>query len=490
MKFGWGYSVIAVALIMAMSRVNAAQTLTFANPTGGEVYVVGQTQSVRFNGRFKSVLVEMSTDGGTTFTPLGTLDSTLNPSGLAFTVTGPVSAQCVMRATASVGKTKLTGTSGMFTVVAGLGNVTTITNNVTIPDQSITNAKLAPNAVTSDKFGSGQASAGMVLTADGSGNTGFASIVNAPVVSFTGPLAGDITGTQGATLVSKLSGIPLASTVPTDNQVLRYNASANRWEPGTFSVNAPITSITGTPNQINVQNNNGAVTLSAPQNLATNSSPTFLSMNASSANITASSAGTLFNVNNSGSGLAANFSSPNETTVKIDGGDGPVLDVTGRTGDAMHAQTQGTSTSGIFAESTATAVGSYGIYAISYAPQGQGSAVMARGYSRDGYALQVRNESTEASGGGGMLVDQEGTTNNIAVFQSSKVTRAVIDNSGTGSFARLKSGSATISSGTGVPNNVVSGNVGDLFLRTDGGAGSTLWVKESGNGTTSGWTAK
>jgi len=61
---------------------------------------------------------------------------------------------------------------------------------------------------------------------------------------------------------------------------------------------------------------------------------------------------------------------------------------------------------------------------------------------------------------------------------------------GKGSFASLQSGSATISSGTGVPNGVLTGNVGDLYLRTDGGASSTLWVKESGSGTNTGWVAK
>jgi len=54
----------------------------------------------------------------------------------------------------------------------------------------------------------------------------------------------------------------------------------------------------------------------------------------------------------------------------------------------------------------------------------------------------------------------------------------------------IKVGSATIRSGTGSPQGVVVGRVGDLFLRTDGGAGSTLYVKESGSGTATGWTAK
>ena len=49
-------------------------------------------------------------------------------------------------------------------------------------------------------------------------------------------------------------------------------------------------------------------------------------------------------------------------------------------------------------------------------------------------------------------------------------------------------GTANISSGTGTPEGAVTGTVGDVFLRTDGGAGSTMYVKESGSGNT-GWAA-
>lgn len=44
-------------------------------------------------------------------------------------------------------------------------------------------------------------------------------------------------------------------------------------------------------------------------------------------------------------------------------------------------------------------------------------------------------------------------------------------------------------SGTGSPESVVTAPVGSLFLRTDGGASTTLYVKESGTGNT-GWVAK
>jgi hypothetical protein len=43
--------------------------------------------------------------------------------------------------------------------------------------------------------------------------------------------------------------------------------------------------------------------------------------------------------------------------------------------------------------------------------------------------------------------------------------------------------------GTGTPEGVVAAPVGTLFLREDGGAGTTLYIKESGTGNT-GWAAK
>jgi Major tropism determinant N-terminal domain len=40
------------------------------------------------------------------------------------------------------------------------------------------------------------------------------------------------------------------------------------------------------------------------------------------------------------------------------------------------------------------------------------------------------------------------------------------------------------------PNGAVMGNPGDLYLSTTGGSGATLWVKESGAGTNTGWLNK
>lgn len=50
-------------------------------------------------------------------------------------------------------------------------------------------------------------------------------------------------------------------------------------------------------------------------------------------------------------------------------------------------------------------------------------------------------------------------------------------------------GAITIMSGTGTPEGTITATVGSLFMRTDGGASSTMYVKESGSGNT-GWVAK
>ena len=50
-------------------------------------------------------------------------------------------------------------------------------------------------------------------------------------------------------------------------------------------------------------------------------------------------------------------------------------------------------------------------------------------------------------------------------------------------------GGAVIMAGTGSPEYVKAAPVGSIFLRTDGGTSTTLYVKQSGSGNT-GWVAK
>lgn len=46
----------------------------------------------------------------------------------------------------------------------------------------------------------------------------------------------------------------------------------------------------------------------------------------------------------------------------------------------------------------------------------------------------------------------------------------------------------TVTWGTGSPESVVTAPVGSIFMRTNGGASTTMYIKESGTGTT-GWRA-
>lgn len=86
-------------------------------------------------------------------------------------------------------------------------------------------------------------------------------------------------------------------------------------------------------------------------------------------------------------------------------------------------------------------------------------------------------------------------------WQSDGHYRPGADNSydfGTASFrardtfsTRLRPGAGAViwTSGAGSPESVVSAPVGSLYTRTDGGAGTTLYVKETGSGNT-GWVGK
>jgi len=57
-------------------------------------------------------------------------------------------------------------------------------------------------------------------------------------------------------------------------------------------------------------------------------------------------------------------------------------------------------------------------------------------------------------------------------------------------FTALNTLTAQITVGTGTPNGSVTASQGALYLNLSGGAGTTLYVKESGTNTNSGWIGK
>lgn len=85
---------------------------------------------------------------------------------------------------------------------------------------------------------------------------------------------------------------------------------------------------------------------------------------------------------------------------------------------------------------------------------------------------------------------QEGTI--LATHASSATVACVLT---AGALAQLKIDavaalSALVQSGTGDPESVVTAPVGTLFLRTDGGTSTTLYVKETGGSGNTGWVPK
>ena len=62
---------------------------------------------------------------------------------------------------------------------------------------------------------------------------------------FSGNLAGDVTGTQTTTTVTRLRGQNISTTAPTNAQVLTWNNSLSEWQPATMTlVSASITDAT------------------------------------------------------------------------------------------------------------------------------------------------------------------------------------------------------------------------------------------------------
>ena len=80
--------------------------------------------------------------------------------------------------------------------------------------------------------------------------------------------------------------------------------------------------------------------------------------------------------------------------------------------------------------------------------------------------------------------------NDTFAFGTSQASnRATLVGSRLTASGGFSTGTARWTSGTGSPEGVVTAPVGSLYTRTDGGANTTLYVKESGTGNT-GWAAK
>lgn len=118
---------------------------------------------------------------------------------------------------------------------------------------------------------------------------------------------------------------------------------------------------------------------------------------------------------------------------------------------------------------------------------GVGTQLLATG---DG-VLQLLN----AAGAAGKLLLGVADGTGVLLLRSANGQLSVRLGNDTGSGSVLAggynfaNGSLIMASGTGAPEGVITANVGSIWLRTNGGASTTLYVKESGTGNT-GWIAK
>lgn len=104
-----------------------AYNLSVTIPDGGEVFVVGQTQTLVYGGRplLKNVEVDLSRDGGQTWEVLGTIASKrrgpIGGNKFSWKVAGPSSTNCIVRFSGMIGKKKIAVNSDAFSVAGGGG---------------------------------------------------------------------------------------------------------------------------------------------------------------------------------------------------------------------------------------------------------------------------------------------------------------------------------------------------------------------------------
>lgn len=131
--------------------------------------------------------------------------------------------------------------------------------------------------------------------------------------------------------------------------------------------------------------------------------------------------------------------------------------------------------------------GSDGVLAIRNAAAGTMTRILFGPGDNTAPALSFSGTTVQATDGLGAL-----TTFSASTIELGNASDTTIARSGSGRVSIEGNDiitAATIISGTGSPEGVVTAVVGRLYLRTDGGVGTTLYVKESGSGNT-GWAAK
>jgi hypothetical protein len=206
---------LTVAVWHGDVRAATPAPVTIVTPAGGEFYIVGSKQRVRLDAktRSKSIAIELSIDGGVTFSAyLGTIDNTAKDKSkrnlLEFNVPATPSGNCLLRATAS-----------------GVASVS--------PGFSIGAAAAATGSgpVVAGQINSGASASGQVLAADGSGGAAFTPLdgkfVKVAGDTMTGALnvAGSIGISDATKAQFSLAGPAASYDFKSDSNGLRLDQS-------------------------------------------------------------------------------------------------------------------------------------------------------------------------------------------------------------------------------------------------------------------------
>ena len=171
----------------------------------------------------------------------GTLTATIKaPASVtaSYTLTLPAAAGAVDQ----VLKTDASGNLGWVNQTAAATDATTTAKGIVQLAGDLSGTAAAPTVKGINGTALSGLSTGILKNTTTTGVPSIAVAADFPVLnqnttgtaaSFTGSLAGDVTGTQGATVVGKLQGKSVSTTAPTNGQVLKYNTTTSAWEPAT-----------------------------------------------------------------------------------------------------------------------------------------------------------------------------------------------------------------------------------------------------------------
>lgn len=171
-----------------------------------------------------------------------------------------------------------------------------------------------------------------------------------------------------------------------------------------------------------------------------------------------------------GSGVSSLYDYGNITALRTSGGGFQLGN------SAAGAVIMSVAEDGTMADITKLTVSPGGGYSPSYFGKSGGSGVSS--------FYDFGTQTTIRTSGNGLLVGNSangGVILSVSEAGSVGVTNIIVKSAA--------SSTVSISSGSGSPESVVTAPIGSLFLRTDGGASTTLYVKTTGSGNT-GWTAK